>query len=1126
MKKSPLYFFILSTLLASTLPAQNILINRQLNDPFTARAGDIDQYQVSPDEQYFVYVADQDLNDAREIYSVSVDGSSTPTKLNDDLGIGSDVNDFLISPDSSTVVYLLGRVENGEFFTDLYSVPITGGTPVQLNPEGENARTDFVITPDSARVIFGSQDAIDRGYYYYEGQLEEEASDVSDTSAEIADGEDVSTRGNPTIGTMLYSIPINGGPLTVVAQSPDETRALGSFSLSPDGSTIVVLGDLDVDNQTEIYSVPSTGGNLTKLNDPPLDTNRNVSNSFKISPDSQSVVFRFNNTDASFPELYSAPIDGSTSSTQVSAINSESQQIQTPFVITNDSARVVYRVQAFYSEDLLRIAPLDGLTSPSDLTVQESNRFISNNFQLTSDDRYAIIRGNLRVDNTDELFAIDLSVLSDPIPLHSIPVDEGDVFDDFQITPDNSRVVFRGDLDTDNQVELYSALLPGSIARGFDFEDDATTLNATLPDAQSRVDEFNISPDGLTVTYIADQDTTSVRELYSVPIDGSTSPMRLARGNSITKLNSTLPEGGNVRSNSEGNASSMLFAGNRVGFIAELSLPDVGELYSVPYLGGQDVRLSTDMAIGGDIDDFDITPDSSRVLFTARLTDNSINDLYTVPAGGGTNVMVNSPAPADSDVSNVVISNDSSKVAFVLRTQTGTNGYYYYDRSARGIDQRGDSRNSDSTIFSANTDGTGLVEIANNLLSSNSFNSIQITPDSTRVLYRETVQNTDDAEVFMRNIDGSGVITRVNDELTTGGRVVEYQISSDSRWVVYEADQVTENNDQLFAVQISNAPVRGGGGGGGMMGNSILLTPEVDDSADINDFLITADGTTVVFEADSRITNRDELFSVPIDGSTTSTQLTPDFESFADVRTLRLSPDSKWAVYRADQDRSSQDEIYSVPVDGSTTETKLNPTLPATSSADTRSNYIITNDSQYVVMEAEVRNTSSEDVYATPIAGGTPIQLSDPNTTGTISDLTVSPDSQKVAFTFRSNELIVPIRGESSNDETLTIASITGGALATLTSPRGFSEVTFSPDSEFVFYRESVGNDEQLYRIPITGGMPQIINGPSDTRIDISSFEPTPNGVFIIYSAEQDTPGSFDLYSTEIVLTPNGLLVK
>lgn len=62
-----------------------------------------------------------------------------------------------------------------------------------------------------------------------------------------------------------------------------------SAQISPDGQMVVYRADQDVDGVDELYSVPATGGVITKLNGPLVNGGKVID--FHISADSSRVVY-------------------------------------------------------------------------------------------------------------------------------------------------------------------------------------------------------------------------------------------------------------------------------------------------------------------------------------------------------------------------------------------------------------------------------------------------------------------------------------------------------------------------------------------------------------------------------------------------------------------------------------------------------------------------------------------------------------------------------------------------------------------------------------------------------------------------------------------------------------------
>ncbi|MEM1179952.1 MAG: hypothetical protein AAGM22_16545, partial [Acidobacteriota bacterium] len=105
----------------------------------------------SADESYVVFILDLDFDGERELYSAAADGSASHL-LTSRVGI---TFGFLITPDSQRVLFL-EPAESDEGVSKLLSVPIGGGTPIELAaalPPGRRV-SRYAVTPDSQTVVF------------------------------------------------------------------------------------------------------------------------------------------------------------------------------------------------------------------------------------------------------------------------------------------------------------------------------------------------------------------------------------------------------------------------------------------------------------------------------------------------------------------------------------------------------------------------------------------------------------------------------------------------------------------------------------------------------------------------------------------------------------------------------------------------------------------------------------------------------------------------------------------------------------------------------------------------------------------------------------------------------------
>lgn len=126
----------------------------RLNGPLVD--GDVASYKISPDGSQIVYCADEDSDDQYELYRAPLDGSDLPVKLNGPLEQDRDVLfHFQFSADGGRVVYWADQ--DTDEVRELYSVSLQdGAAPTRLNePLPSGSRVDnFAISPNSNHVVY------------------------------------------------------------------------------------------------------------------------------------------------------------------------------------------------------------------------------------------------------------------------------------------------------------------------------------------------------------------------------------------------------------------------------------------------------------------------------------------------------------------------------------------------------------------------------------------------------------------------------------------------------------------------------------------------------------------------------------------------------------------------------------------------------------------------------------------------------------------------------------------------------------------------------------------------------------------------------------------------------------
>src|SRR6185436_12187397 len=262
--------------------------------------------------------------------------------------------------------------------------------------------------------------------------------------------------------------------------------------------------------------------------------------------------------------------------------------------------------------------------------------------------------------------------------------------------------------------------------------------------------------------------------VYSAPIDGSASPL---------DLSGPLVSGGSVYYHETSQR------GDRVVFSGDKEVDGRSELYSVPIDGrGVPAKLNGELVAGGQVRLFEISPGGRRVVYTADQELPHHVELYSVLIDGAPRaraiggpalpgrVKLNGPLPAgdpvsgDVGVDDFVIDPSGTSVAF---TVVGADG----EVQIFGVPV--DHRTEPALL------GAGLSDV----------NSIVSSPDHQRVVYSATTEPASfHFRLFSVPADGSLAPVELGGPFVTGGLAPAviggfFEVSADSRWVVYMADQ-------------------------------------------------------------------------------------------------------------------------------------------------------------------------------------------------------------------------------------------------------------------------------------------------------------------------------------------------
>jgi Tol biopolymer transport system component len=451
--------------------------------------------------------------------------------------------------------------------------------------------------------------------------------------------------------------------------------------------------------------------------------------------------------------------------------------------------------------------------------------------------------------------------------------------DDATISPNSQYVVFTADIDVDDQYNLYSVPITGSVP---------VKLNPPLV-AGGDVIYFSITPDSSRVIYIADQDVDERIELYNVPIAGGPA----------LKLNGPLVSGGNV-----GIKFSIAADTGRVVYTADQQSNDVIELYSVPLGGGAFVKLNPPLASGGDLSPFgfEIDPVSDRVVYSADQDTDTLVELYSVPITGGLSVKLN--LPVSQSISTFEITPGSAYVMYLAKA-VGSSAYQLYGNNTTGgtVQKRNLDLDPGQNVlsFRISPNGSQVVYdvaannryVPGNLYRTSPFaGASQIltvadpefgvdqydfvfTPDGERIVCLYQLNAAAPLKLISVKTTGFPVSRADLFEPDAGHNIGVYRVSPDSQWVVF-SDYPSSGLDSVLRA----VPTAGG--------SPLVFGPGADQ-------LITPDSQRVIYRSPPDGDHSD-LISIQIFGGSLrnlSRMRNTDYAYAA-----QISPDGQWIVFQ------------------------------------------------------------------------------------------------------------------------------------------------------------------------------------------------------------------------------------
>ena len=319
------------------------------------------------------------------------------------------------------------------------------------------------------------------------------------------------------------------------------SEGVGQFAISPDGSLIAFSADQDSKGDPDMYVVDiRTPGKWTKLGSLPAGQRETAP---KFSPDGSKVAYTASDQSFANTELYVVDLSNPGAATRVNGNLAAGGAVSmTGFEFTPDGSHIVY------------------------------------------------VAGEL--EQKFELYAVDLATPGDSVRLNASGGNVGDSYEGrFRVLANSSQVVYSAVWKNPGVREVHVVSLdrPGMPA----------TINAPFQTA-GYVAEFAVSRDGRYVAYAADQETDGVNEVYLVDVNAP---------GSATKISGTvLGGGGSIRFTPDSRYVLFSADGARGPFERDLYTVPVD-------LSTSAMRLSAPLGAGDDIGQYGVSEDGSSVAY-------------------------------------------------------------------------------------------------------------------------------------------------------------------------------------------------------------------------------------------------------------------------------------------------------------------------------------------------------------------------------------------------------------------------------------------------------------------------------------------------------------------------------
>lgn len=479
-------------------PAAATRISPSLTHPGDALISQ-DALQYSPDLTRVAFLGDFGQDDVTELYVVAFTASGPGPALpaSGTMPATADVVDFAWSPDGTRIAFRADRLLDGVPELWVAELGSAAAVPAKANgalPPGGYVRGGYRWSPDSTRIAYRADQLTAQVPELFVADVASSTGTTMRVNTNLTPGGQVNPRflwspdgaallylaPQDIIGaTELYLVDVNGAAPAPPAKVNGPLVANGDvrpwdFSFSPTGDAVVYLADQDTNDVDELYLADLLGGSSppAKLN-PPLGSPSSDVRRVELAPEGDRLLYVADTTVAGVDELFLLDLSSSAAA-------------------------------------LVRVTPSYAGSGPGTAGFIASGRL---GLGWSPDGDWIAFRD--RVSGVTRSFLVDAGgpTLGTPIRIDAGNNDPGRQISALDYAPDASKLMLRGDLDTDNVQDLYVMHLQPAVG-------SLTKVNASAGGGSVSLfpGDALFTDDAAAVLYLGDQGTSGAYELWMADV--------------------------------------------------------------------------------------------------------------------------------------------------------------------------------------------------------------------------------------------------------------------------------------------------------------------------------------------------------------------------------------------------------------------------------------------------------------------------------------------------------------------------------------------------------------------------------------------------------------------------------